>query len=239
MALSTTLLDASAPAVAIIESGREALPDSQMSPQQDLKTLSTWLFMSNGLIPIRHNNQPVAYRRSCPGSTSACEIYVVAFAIEGLQAGLYHFSAREYALRKLRDGHEALAVLKRGRPDLEFLKTTPGVILVSTVFSRAASRFGTRGYRAALQDAGQLMENIAICGNALGVQTITRMRLTESTSRELIGVPPDADFCEAESVQAMIVWADPAETPMHLPEGNPVVGHLPAIPRPANEKTIQ
>src|SRR5438046_414318 len=48
--LSTTLLDASVPAIAILENGREALPDSQIAPPQDLKTLSTWLFMSDGML---------------------------------------------------------------------------------------------------------------------------------------------------------------------------------------------
>jgi SagB-type dehydrogenase family enzyme len=234
----TTLLDASTPAIQVLENGRDALPDSQMSPPQDLKTLSTWLFMSDGMIPIRRNNKLVGYERTCPssGATAPCEIYVAAFAIDGLEPGLYDFSAKEYSLRKIRDGYEALSLLKRGRPDLEFLKTTPGVILVSTLFARSAWRFGLRGYREAVRDAGQLMENIAICGNALGIQTITRMRLTESTSRELIGVPPDAPFDDAESVQAMVIWADPANTPMKLPETSRVVEHLPPIPRAAHPK---
>jgi hypothetical protein len=130
--LLTTLLDASTPAIAVLENGRDALPDSQMSPPQDLKTLSTWLFMSDGMIPIRRNNKIIGYERTCPssGATAPCEIYVAAFAIEGLEPGLYDFSAREFSLRKIRDGYEALSLLKRGRPDLDFLKTTPGVILV-------------------------------------------------------------------------------------------------------------
>ena len=91
-------------------------------------------------------------------------------------------------------------------------------MLVSTVFARSSWQFGERGYRAAVRDAGQLMENISVCGQALGIQTITRMRTTESTSHELIGVAPDASFDDAESVQAMIVWADPATTPMPPPQ---------------------
>ena len=238
--LSTTLLDASVAPIAIIENGRDALPDSQVSPPQDLKTLSTWLFMSDGMIPIRRQDKVVGYERTCPssGGTCPCELYVAAFAIDGLEPGLYQFSAKEYALRKLRAGDEALSLLKRGRPDLEFLKTTPGVILVSTVFSRSAWRFGMLGYRQALRDAGQLMENVAASGNALGIQTITRMRLTESTSRELIGVDPDAAFDDAESVQAMIVWADPANTPM-APSTRGVIEHLAPIPRPARVKNMQ
>src|SRR3954469_14599975 len=219
--LATTLLDASAPAIAVLENGREALPDSQLAPPQDLKTLSTWLFMSDGMLPVKRNNKLIGYDRTCPSSegTAPCELYVAAFAIDGLEPGLYDFTAREYALRKIRDGYEALSLLKRGRPDLEFLKTTPGVILISTLFSRSSWRFGIRGYRQAVHDAGQMMENVAFCGNALGVQTMARMRLTDSTSRELIGVPPDAAFNDVEAVQAMVVWADPAEKPMKLPEG--------------------
>ena len=238
--LSTTLLDAPVAAIAIMENGRDAMPDSQLSPPQDLKTLSTWLFMSDGMIPVRRQNKIVGYERTCPSAagTTPCEIYVAAFAIDGLEPGLYHFSAREYALRKLREGHEALSLLKRGRPDLEFLKGTPGVILVSTVFARSAWKFGMLGYRQALRDAGQLMENVALSGNALGIQTITRMRLTESTSHELIGVAPHASFDEAESVQAMVIWADPATTPMPPASGGPIE-HLPPIARPMAAKPMQ
>src|SRR4051794_1983316 len=168
--LATTLLDASAPAIAVLENGRDALPDSQLSPPQNLKTLSTWLFMSDGMLPVTQNKKVIGYDRTCPSSegTSPCELYVAAFAIDGLEPGLYDFSAREYALRKIRDGYEALSLLKRGRPDLEFLKTTPGVILISTIFSRSSWRFGLRGYRQAVHDAGQMMENVSFCGNALG-----------------------------------------------------------------------
>ena len=148
-------------------------------------------------------------------------------------------SPREYALRKLRGGYEALSYIKRGRPDLEFLKTTPGAILVSTVFARSAWKFGMLGYRQALRDAGQLMENVSICGNSLGIQTMTRMRITESTTRELIGVPPDAPFGEAESVQAMIIWADPANKPMQMPVSPAVIEHLPPLARPMPAKPMQ
>jgi SagB-type dehydrogenase family enzyme len=187
------------------------------------------------MIPIRRDKKVIGFERTCPSITGTfpCEIYVAAFAIAGLDPGLYDYSSKEFSLRRIRDGYEALSLLKRGRPDLEFLKTTPGVILVSTIFARSAWRSGLRGYRDAVRDAGQMMENISICGNALGIQTVTRMRLTESTSRELIGIAPETAYDDAESVQAMIVWADPAPVPMPLPAGK-VVEHLAPISRLAH-----
>src|SRR6185369_11923358 len=85
--LLTTLLDASIPAISVLENGREALPDSQLSPPQDLKTLSTWLFMSDGMIPIRRDKKVIGFERTCPSMTGTfpCEIYVAAFAVAGLE----------------------------------------------------------------------------------------------------------------------------------------------------------
>src|SRR5215210_3667886 len=48
VALSTRLLDAGVDALAVMENGLDALPDSQLRPPQDLKTLSTWLYLSAG-----------------------------------------------------------------------------------------------------------------------------------------------------------------------------------------------
>ena len=45
----------------------------------------------------------------------------------------------------------------------------------------------------------------------LGVQTMTRLILNDAATRELIGVPADAEFAHAEAVQAMVIWVDHAE----------------------------
>ena len=49
--------------------------------------------------------------------------------------------------------------------------------------------------------------------NGLGIQTMPRFMINDNTMRELIGIPADADFGSAESVQAMVVWADAAANP--------------------------
>ena len=166
--------------------------------------------------------------------TYPCEIYVAAFAIEGLEPGFYHFSVGEFALRKLREGYEALAQIKRGRPDLEFLKTLPAVLMVSTIFCRSSWAFGKRGYRQALLEAGHVIQNIATVGTGLGIQTLVRLTANAQTMRELIGVAADADFAEAEAVQGSIAWADATSRPLTAPPGFvlPPVGALPTLPRP-------
>ncbi len=229
MPLSTHLLDCSASTLEVMSLGLEALPESYVRPPQDLKTLSSWLFYAAGVTKTTQVGGKKVQLRSSPsaGGTYPCEIYVAAFGIRGLEPGLYHFSQWEFALRKLREGPETLWQLKRGRPDLEFLKTVPATMLVSVNFWRSAWRFQRRGFRHALLDAGHQTENLSIAARGLGIQTVVRLRMTESSMRELIGIDPDAEFASLEPVQSMVVWADQAGNPLQLPK---LSGALPTLP---------
>jgi len=202
--LPANLRDAPLQTLSLLESSLE-LPENFVIPPTDMRTLATWLFMASGRTRQAGANNWI---RSYPseGGAFPCEIYVAALAIEGLADGLYHFSPREFALRKLRDGDKTLTQLTRGRPDLGFIKTAPAVLLVSTIFCRSSSVFQKRGYRHALLDTGHLVQNLVTTAAGMGLRTTTRLRVTDSTSRELIGVFADADYGAAEAVQAMVVW---------------------------------
>ena len=231
--LLTTLLDAPASAVDVLNEGLEAVPESQVQPPQDLKTLSSWLFMANGLSAKFDTAAPQA-GRTCPssGALYPFEIYVAAFGIEGLEPGLYHYNIRDFSLCKLRDGAVTLATIKRGRPDLNFLKGVPGALLVSTNFWRSAWRYRQRGYRMALLDAGHLVQNLVAAANGLGVATMPRLQMNDKTMRELIGIDAGVDFGgDAECVQAMVVWATPAKNPLLESPGVGQRTELPFIPR--------
>ncbi len=223
VSLPRGLLDASVPTISLLQYHRDALPNANLNPAHDLKTLATWLFMANGQTKRVEDGGRKFWLRTCTSSAALYpyELYVAAFAIEGLEPGLYHFSAKEFSLRKLRDGHEALFTIKRGRPDLEFLKRSSGAVFVSSVFCRSAWKFGKRGYRYALLDSGHLVENVVQSATALGIETVTRLAMNDGNMAELIGVPQDALFSQAESVQAMVVWADEATTPLP-PRASPI-----------------
>ncbi len=219
--------------VSLLGRNPEAVPDSELNPPHDLRTLATWLYMAYGLThqsaDPEHGGQ---WLHSCPSAGAAvpCEIYVAALAVEGLEPGLYHFGAREFALRKLRDGGETFGALMRAAGGHRPLRAAPAIILVSTNFWRSAWRFGDRGYRAALLDAGHLVENLALCAAGLGMQTLVRLDAQEEFARELIGVESAADFGMLESVQAIVAWTDPAERPF-VPASAAPAGRLPPIPR--------
>jgi len=227
--LPTTLLDAPVSTLSVLHEGLEAVPPSLQHPPQNLKTLASWLHLGAGLtVPAG----PQRFSHSYPSHQDAypCDVYVAAFGMTDLEPGLYHFSPKEFALRKMRSGPETLAVLKRGRPDLAMLRNLPAALLVSAIFARSTSLFQRRGYRNALLDSGQLTQNLVTAGNGLGIQTLVRLRLNEANTRDLIGIPFELVFGDAESVQSMIIWADPAERSFSEDIATPF---LQPIPRPA------
>ena len=236
VSLPTGLLDLPVAALSLMHDGVAALPESHVRPPQDLKTLATWLYMSYGIVAERKFGIYKYRLRTCPsaGGLFPSEIYVAAFGIDGLEPGLWSFNPREFSLAKLREGPATLAQIKRGRPDLEYLKSVPAALLVSSIFWRSAWKYRVRGYRLALLDAGHLIANLVTCANGLGIQTMTRLRMNDNTMRELIGIPLEPDFATYEAVQAMVVWADDASSPLpgaRVPGAPPVARDLPPIER--------
>jgi SagB-type dehydrogenase family enzyme len=232
IALPTTLLDAPTPMLTLLTAGQDALPDSLRAPPQDLKTLATWLYYAAGETR-RTTGRTTVWSRPFADANAMVplELYVAAFAIKDLEPGLYHFCPREFALRRLREGAGPLLQIKKGRPDLEFLKTLPAAILVSGCYWRAVYRHGRRGYRTMLVDAGQMVQNLVIAGAGLGAQTVTRLRMNDSTLRELIGIGSAEPLGSAETVLAMVAWADRAVAPLAIPPGT-LAARMPPIPRP-------
>jgi SagB-type dehydrogenase family enzyme len=235
VSLPTGLLDLSVASLSLMRDGVGALPDSHVAPPQDLKTLATWLFMAYGVSAERRAGIYKYRLRTCPSASALypCEIYVAAMGLHDLEPGLYSFNPLEFTLTKLRDGHDAVTQLKRGRPELAFLKSVPAALLVSTNFSRSAWKYHSRGYRVALEDAGHLLANIVTTANGLGISTMTRLQMNDSTMRELIGIPADADFGTFEAVQGMVVWGDTLSSPAEAgTERLPPARKLPPIERP-------
>jgi SagB-type dehydrogenase family enzyme len=83
-----------------------------------------------------------------------------------------------------------------------------------------------------LVDAGQMVQNIVSAGAGLGAQTVTRLRMNDYTMRELIGVRMDEPLATAESVLAMVAWADRSTEPIQMPAFAPLVE-----PEPTGEVT--
>jgi SagB-type dehydrogenase family enzyme len=105
------------------------------------------------------------------GALYPLELYVAALRIDGLEAGLYHFDPLLGSLEVVRIGLEAdeLAVLSTYP---EIVVSCSALVLVAAVFGRTRFKYGLRGYRFALLEAGHVGQNIVLTATALGLGAV-------------------------------------------------------------------
>lgn len=103
-------------------------------------------------------------RRTVPsaGQRYPLEVYPILFRdIDGCAAGTYHYGVQDHALEPVIEG-------SFGRDEIlssvhhEWLADVTGVICISAVFDRMTAKYGSRGYRYILLEAGHAAQNMLL-----------------------------------------------------------------------------
>lgn len=111
-------------------------------------------------------------RRAYPsgGARYPLEVYPIIFNdFEGIPAGTYHYNVKEHAL-------DTLSQRPFSDDDIAQLATYPWVqyssalIVLTTVFWRSQMKYGERGYRYIMLEAGHLGQNIYLSSMALDLK---------------------------------------------------------------------
>ena len=140
-------------------------------------------------------------RRPIPsaGALYPLELYVVAQAVDGLDAGVYHYNPFRHGLSLLGpvDRQEVRAALA----DPGLVDTAAAILVVTAVFWRSRFKYGLRGYRFALIEAGHLVQNAVLTAAGLD---LTALPFGGFYDRRLDGVV-GADELDESSVYVVLV----------------------------------
>ena len=138
-------------------------------------------------------------RRPVPsaGALYPLELYVLAVAVRELEPALYHFHPFKGVLSRLRSLdapriHEALV-------DRALADDVAAVLVVTAVFWRSRCKYGLRGYRFALLEAGHLVQNVGLAAAALALPALPLGGFYDRRHDELVG----ADGLDEASVSAV------------------------------------
>ena len=96
------------------------------------------------------------------GGLYPCDTYVVAAKVDGLAAGVYHFNVMTNELERLASRRSCDEMLKDGFFWQEFVTTAAAVVLLVAAFERTVAKYGERGYRLVLLDAGHAAQNVLL-----------------------------------------------------------------------------
>ncbi|MHB8468992.1 MAG: SagB/ThcOx family dehydrogenase [Gaiellaceae bacterium] len=144
-------------------------------------------------------------RRTVPsgGALYPLELYPVAARVDGLGSGVYHFDPVRRVLEVVRTG-AVRGELADTSPRPGVLDGAASVVFVAAVFWRTRFKYGLRGYRFALLEAGHCAQNMLLAAHAAGVAALPLGGFFDARAEALVGV----DGVEESVVYAVALGGD-------------------------------
>lgn len=132
----------------------------------NLNTLSRLLTLSFGL---KDNHEGSMFRTyASAGARYPIEVYVVVTNSVDFKKGMYHYNVYENTLELLKTG-DYTQVVRELYKNQGLSTDFPCLILFSLVFARTMKKYGERGYRYALLDAGHMGQNLYLVATYLNL----------------------------------------------------------------------
>jgi len=157
----------------------------------DVETLSTLLHLAFGV--TKWERGVYGYRhyplRSFPsaGALQPVEVYISAQMVEGLSQGLYRYIFLNHSLDPLREGNYG-ELLAKAALDQDHVASSAVTVIITILWARSAWKYGSRGYKYAMLDAGFAGENLYIASMILGLGTCAVGAFYEEDLCSILGI---------------------------------------------------
>lgn len=160
-----------------------------------LQAISTILYLCLGYLKERANTidesvaQGLEARRSSPsgGGLNACEGFLYAQNIEGLQPGIYAYNAAEHTLSLVNPQiNQSLGHVLSGQ---HFINNLPAGLFITCRFDKLWWKYEhSRAYRMAYVEAGHISQTFQLVATALGLSTWLTGALTDHQVESLLTI---------------------------------------------------
>ena len=139
----------------------------------NIEQLSALLLFSYGITgqftyTLPYRKPEIQYLRAAPsaGGLYPIEIYPVVLNVTDLEPGIYHYNVKDHALSRLKSGDykKIIPPLLSGQT---FTEKCAVIFLLTALFKRTTIKYGERGYRFVMLDAGHIGQNMYLASVAL------------------------------------------------------------------------
>lgn len=142
------------------------------------------------------------------GNLHPTEGYLIAPALPGLPAGLWHYASRDHALER-----RAVPAGATGT------RLSGCFVGLSSIHWREAWKYGMRAFRYCQHDCGHAIAAVGYAAGALGWQARLVSRPSDAELASLLGLDREADFEDAErEVPDCLLWVAPGTSAAPLGE---------------------
>src|SRR5919201_6000264 len=169
-------------------------PPASARERLTLERLTALLYFSAGVTKKKTypGGGEVLFRAAAStGALYQTEVYVAAGDVEGVPAGLYHFSPGDFVLRRLRDG-DVRGNLAEAAAD-DSLGGRAAIIVLSAIYWRNTWKYQARGYRHLFWDSGTMLANLVAVANALGQAPRVDTGFVDADVNRVLALDPDRE----------------------------------------------
>jgi SagB-type dehydrogenase family enzyme len=130
-------------------------------------------------------------RRTVPsaGGLYPLELYILVHRVDGVPPGIYHYDALGEAIETLGD-----VSWRKHAPDIfytwPFVAEAPAILCFAAVFDRTQAKYGPRGYRYVLIEAGHAAQNLCLAAADEGLSTLCMGGYRDGALNRLLGLAP-------------------------------------------------
>jgi SagB-type dehydrogenase family enzyme len=113
--------------------------------------------------------------------------------VQGVSRGLYGYDVKAASLVPLRTGTQAWRAVQSCCLYPDNVENAAVVILLVAILPRSTGKYGERGYRLAVQEAGHVAQNLLLVSTALGLGSIVLAGFDEHDIEQLIGIDGETE----------------------------------------------
>lgn len=137
----------------------------------DLSTIGAILRDGYGILATDRDARLEFPLRPVPsgGGLYPLELTLIARRIEGLAPGIYHYLAEHHGLEQVAEAEFPKVMLDYLFMGQASLTAAPALLVLSGVWERTLTKYGDRGYRYMLFEAGHVMQNINLSAARRGL----------------------------------------------------------------------
>lgn len=155
----------------------------------DLQRLSDLLFYSYGVTETR--NYPGGQLRLRAAASSGAlypnDMYIAAYAVNGLARGLYYYHPAQHSLVKVGD-ESVLSLLTQITPETARVKEVAAIVFITAYFDRSVWKYRDRSYRYILLDSGHVLGNLTLASTAMHIPYLSTSWFDDKKIEKFLGL---------------------------------------------------
>ncbi|MEX5218034.1 MAG: SagB family peptide dehydrogenase [Nitrospira sp.] len=137
----------------------------------DVETLSSILYYSYGItgdVTVPRSSRAIP----SGGALYPLELYFYSASIQSLEPGLYHYDPSRHCVTLLHRSAMMESIAKT-LVQPEIIAEAAMVVFITALFQRSAFKYGDRGYRFVLMEAGHLAQNLHLVVQGVGLSGVS------------------------------------------------------------------